>query len=91
MAILVRRRRAFAIAGRAIVLTLLAATRLSAQAETIVEDDIKAAFLYNFAKYVEWPETAFPTGAFRVCVVADAAFVKKVDTPLPAKPSRAAR
>ncbi|MBK7300682.1 MAG: YfiR family protein [Moraxellaceae bacterium] len=25
------------------------------------EDQIKAAFVYNFAKFVEWPETAFPS------------------------------
>ena len=44
-----------------------------------VEDSIKAAFLYNFAKYVEWPDTAFPGGNFRVCVVADPVFLKSVD------------
>lgn len=32
--------------------------------------DIKAAFLYNFAKFIEWPETALPTAAdtFTICV-----------------------
>jgi YfiR/HmsC-like len=63
---------------RTIVVTLLATARLAAQSGAVVEDDIKAAFLYNFAKYVEWPDTAFPTGAFRVCVIADASFVKSV-------------
>jgi hypothetical protein len=45
----------------------------------VTEDDVKAAFLYNFAKYIEWPESAFPGGTFNLCVVADAAFVKRVD------------
>jgi hypothetical protein len=77
MAIL--KRRPFAFVRRTIVVALLATARLDAQSGAVAEDNIKAAFLYNFAKYVEWPETAFPTGAFRVCVVADAGFVKMVD------------
>jgi hypothetical protein len=55
--------------------------RLAAQQRQVGEDDLKAAFLYNFAKYVEWPPSAF-TGispeTFRLCVVADPSFVKLV-------------
>lgn len=32
---------------------------LNAQANTIKEYQVKAAFLFNFIKFVEWPETAF--------------------------------
>jgi len=41
---------------------------LHAQAE---EYDVKAAFLYNFAKFVDWPPAAFPEpkGSFRICVL----------------------
>lgn len=35
------------------------------------EHELKAAFLYNFTKFVEWPPEAFPAsdGVFRICVV----------------------
>ncbi|MBN2029081.1 YfiR family protein [bacterium] len=32
----------------------------NAQTQEISEYEIKAAFLYNFAKFIEWPEEAFP-------------------------------
>lgn len=40
------------------------------------EDQVKAAFLFNFARYVEWPEAAFEdaTAAIRLCLLSDAAF-----------------
>lgn len=43
------------------------------------EDDVKATFLFNFTKFVDWP--APPPGAepFRVCVVAEPAFAASVD------------
>ena len=58
MAILSRRSLVFA--ARAIAAALLAGEGLAAQSGAIVENDIKAAFMYNFAKYVEWPDAAFP-------------------------------
>jgi hypothetical protein len=77
MAILTRRR--FGCARCTIVAMLLATAGLAAQSSPVVEDDVKAAFLYNFAKYVEWPESASPADPIRVCIVADAAFAKSVD------------
>jgi hypothetical protein len=71
--------RSLAVVAHAIAATLLAGEGLAAQPSAVVENDIKAAFLYNFAKYVEWPETAFSSGDFRVCVVADGSFQKSVD------------
>lgn len=43
------------------------------------EDDIKATFLFNFTRFVDWP--TWPTGAepFRLCVVAEPAFAAAVD------------
>ncbi|HZX31658.1 MAG TPA: YfiR family protein [Rhodocyclaceae bacterium] len=39
------------------------------------EYHLKAAFLYNFAKFVDWPPAAGePEGAFRVCILGDDAF-----------------
>src|SRR4051812_44909790 len=69
-------------AAAALVLTLTAAVAATGQPAPVGEDDVRAAFLYNFAKYVNWPPAAFDksSGAFRLCVVADAAFVKRIDT-----------
>ena len=64
-----------------VVFLATSARRPAAQQLQVAEDDLKAAFLYNFAKYVEWPPSAF-TGispeTFRLCVVADPPFVKMV-------------
>lgn len=40
------------------------------------EPEVKAAFLYNFARFVEWPETVLQdeAGPFTFCVVGDDAF-----------------
>lgn len=40
---------------------------------------VKAAFLYNFAKFVEWPEEALAEGApLELCVLADAATEEQI-------------
>jgi hypothetical protein len=40
----------------------------------VSEVDVKAAFLFNFTRFVEWPDApAQPSAPFRMCVVADAA------------------
>jgi len=38
-----------------------------------VEYQVKAAFLYNFAKFIEWPNQAFPArdSAFTICLADD--------------------
>jgi hypothetical protein len=53
----------------ATMLCLLGAT-VSAQARAADEDQVKAAFLLNFGKFVEWPASAFAdqTEPFRICV-----------------------
>ena len=42
----------------ALVVTL--AAPVTAQAPAMGEYEVKAAFLFNFAKFVEWPENDFP-------------------------------
>ena len=44
-----------------------------ALAEPMSEYQVKAAFLYNFAKFVKWPESALPESStsFTVCVLGD--------------------
>jgi hypothetical protein len=46
----------------------LAAT---AQAQSATEYQVKAAFLFNFARFVEWPADAFPSAdsALQICVL----------------------
>jgi hypothetical protein len=51
------------------ILGILLAT--AARAQTADEYRVKAAFLYNFAKFVEWPAQAFKSAAdpIAICVV----------------------
>lgn len=45
-----------------------------------LENDVKAAFLYNFTKFIEWPDAAARSAEpFRLCVLADPDFVRAVD------------
>lgn len=48
----------------------------AAQQPDSSEAAVKAAFLYNFTKFVDWPDAAFPQPAtpFLVCAFADATF-----------------
>jgi len=41
------------------------------QAQTPTEYQVKAAFLYNFAKFIEWPTSGFPDASapLRICVL----------------------
>ena len=42
-------------------------------AQQTIEPDVKATFLYNFTRFIEWPEPTTPGAMpFRICVVADA-------------------
>jgi hypothetical protein len=46
-----------------------------------LERNVKAAFLYNFTRFVQWPAAAFeePEDPVHVCVVADAGFERAID------------
>ena len=52
-----------------LLLTLLAGS--SAQEPATNEYQVKAAYLFNFAKFVEWPSTAFPNAGapLEICVL----------------------
>ena len=61
-----RRRRRERLLGLILLGCLLASfgrAAHSAQAPPRDEYQVKAAFLFNFAKFVEWPTEAFPDGA----------------------------
>jgi uncharacterized protein DUF4154 len=44
-----------------------------------LENDVKAAFLYNFTKFVEWPPSSPSDEPFRLCALADPAFIATLD------------
>jgi hypothetical protein len=54
--------------GLVIVLLLLFCLRCGAQQNQPSEYQIKAAFLFNFAKFVQWPASAFPEPASPVVI-----------------------
>jgi hypothetical protein len=49
---------------------------LAAQAQSAAEYQVKAAFLFNFTKFVEWPATVFPTSDARlqICILGEDPF-----------------
>lgn len=53
------------------------APAIYAENESITQYHIKAAFLYNFAKFVEWPATTFAddTAPFNLCVIGTEPFL----------------
>jgi hypothetical protein len=50
-------------------------------AQHLDEYQLKAAFLYNFAKFVDWPVEAFrgPSEPFSICVLGDDPFGQSLD------------
>ena len=67
----------------AIVVVLLAlAPALALAADQPSEHDVKAAFLYHFSQYVEWPETAFDSSKapFVLGVVGDDGFLPAISS-----------
>ena len=60
---------ASAVPKHRLLLAMFLALGVSAQA--MGEYQVKAAFLYNFARFVEWPTTAFGNDKepFRICVI----------------------
>jgi hypothetical protein len=58
-----------------LLLALLLVVPGAAPAQTAPEYDVKAAFLYNFAKFVDWPPAAFPDpDSLKICVLGDDPF-----------------
>jgi len=59
---------------RAAVLAASLLCVLSAHAQDVTEPSLKAAFIYNFAKFTEWPADGLPvTAPFNACVLGDPA------------------
>src|ERR1041384_1198484 len=58
--------------GAAMVLASLVAAS-DACAQDVTEPALKAAFIYNFARFTTWPADAAPTDSFVICVLGDIA------------------
>ena len=67
------RARSAVIRAAAAVLIFCHPTDAGPQRSRPAEAEVKAAFLFNFTKFVEWPASA-PPGQFEICTLADAAF-----------------
>ena len=48
-------------------------------AQQALETDVKAAFLYNFTKFVDWPRPPAAAEPFRLCVVSDDALKQSLE------------
>jgi hypothetical protein len=63
------------VTGRRCAGAILAAFMLCAstgRAQDVTESSLKAAFIYNFAKFTEWPQDILPvTATFTACVLGD--------------------
>lgn len=47
--------------------------------QATLETDVKAAFLYNFTKFVDWPRTSSLSEPLRLCVVNDDALRRSLE------------
>jgi hypothetical protein len=52
-------------------ITLVLLIRMVALAQDVTESALKAAFIYNFAKFTEWPGDVPTVGPFVMCVLGD--------------------
>jgi hypothetical protein len=66
------RGRLAAAVGLSICIVLVDVSWSAAQTDAL-EYQLKATYLYNFAKFVEWPRAAFasPADPFKICVIGD--------------------
>lgn len=66
----------------AVLLLLTATAAAGADARSGLEYQVKAAFLFNFAKFVEWPPDAFegPLDPVVICVVGKDPFGESLDS-----------
>jgi hypothetical protein len=71
----------------AILLLPLTEASLTAQTKSATEYQVKAAFLYNFAKFVDWPPSAFSDAKqpFDICVYGRDPFGPALDDALSGK------
>jgi hypothetical protein len=65
---------------RAMLAAAIVCSATASKAQPTLENDVKATFLYNFTKFIEWPAASSPASTpFRLCVLADPGFTHAVD------------
>ena len=68
--------------GGVAVLTAILCCTPVARAQDVTEPSLKAAFIYNFAKFTEWPADVLPgTAPFSACVLGDAPLATRSSEP----------
>jgi hypothetical protein len=77
MALLSQARRCGVIAAMLVAGTLLVS--LPAAAQGTIENEVKAAYLFHFTKFVRWPAASNPADPFRLCVAGDPDFAAALD------------
>jgi hypothetical protein len=64
----------------AVLSAVLSSSVSAPQQRTAAEHDVKAAFLYNFTRFVSWPAGIPPESEpFRICVVAEPTITQAVE------------
>jgi hypothetical protein len=65
-----------------IVFLCIALSSASVSAQSATEDQVKAAYLFNFAKFIEWPDGAFaaPDSALNFCTLGRSPVVDELDS-----------
>jgi len=63
-----------------LVAAILTGTPTRTAAQVSREYEIKAAYLYNFAKFVDWPTDALPDSTIRICVLGEDPFGPTLDS-----------
>lgn len=74
----------FGAAAFALACALLSASALPAQSPKHSDYEVKAAYLYNFGRFVHWPavDSAASGDAFNICVLGEDPFGPTLDTAL---------
>src|SRR5438270_284836 len=52
---------------------------IAADTQQSLEYQVKAAFLLNFTKFIEWPAEAAADGTFSICILGDDPFAGALD------------
>lgn len=76
----------FAMCNAVLALMLVSSGGQAAAQEVLYEDEeVKAAFIYHFATFIQWPETAPPAAAFTVAVLGDDEVADELEAFLPGR------
>lgn len=62
------------------LVSLLMPVMANAQANRPTEYQVKAAYLFNFAKFVKWPSSAFADNIFPICILGSDPFGGVLDS-----------